>query len=218
MVEFPAFRSIQLRLGNLAMASLPTAESSSSLAIRSLSDVASAVMRRSQQNGFVTPNEIRGELIQLGLSPIRWKEIVDLVKPALTLRHGKYYYLPAQSPTMQVEQKRQQDIHQSIKRLVRHYKKAARLVERRGSDRHDFIETVTVQAEDGKEHRLLSRDLSPSGIRLIGTKRLLGQKVLLTIPDPTSKRLTQFVVRILWTCAVGDDLFENGGRFLEIKA
>jgi hypothetical protein len=24
-------------------------------------------------------------------------------------------------------------------------------------------------------------------------------------------------MRILWTCAVGDDLFENGGRFLEVE-
>jgi len=25
-------------------------------------------------------------------------------------------------------------------------------------------------------------------------------------------------VRILWTCAVGDDLFENGGNFLELAS
>ena len=49
-----------------------------------------------------------------------------------------------------------------------------------------------------------------------GTKRLLGQKVLVTLPNPEGGPSTKFVVRVLWTCSVGDDLFENGGNFLEV--
>jgi hypothetical protein len=49
---------------------------------------------------------------------------------------------------------------------------------------------------------------------------LLGQKVRIFIPYPgspeTSNEGWSFVVRILWTCAIGEDLFENGGAFLEI--
>jgi hypothetical protein len=72
-----------------------------------------------------------------------------------------------------------------------------------------------VRTEEGKDFTLLSRDLSATGIRLLGTQRLLGHKVQLELPGDPGCRL---LVRILWTCAVGDDLFENGGSFLELLA
>jgi hypothetical protein len=83
---------------------------------------------------------------------------------------------------------------------------------------------VKVRAEDGRECTLLSRDVSATGIRLIGTRRLLGQKVRVSIPRPGAATTDSpraaagwsFLVRILWTCAVGDDLFENGGAFMEV--
>jgi hypothetical protein len=62
---------------------------------------------------------------------------------------------------------------------------------------------------------LLSRDLSTTGIRLVGTKRLLGQKVRVLIPNGEGAPL-DFLVRILWTCPVGDDLVENGGTFISV--
>ena len=42
---------------------------------------------------------------------------------------------------------------------------------------------------------------------------LVGNKVRVTLSSKEGP-LT-LMVRILWTCAVGDDLFENGGNFLE---
>jgi hypothetical protein len=88
-------------------------------------------------------------------------------------------------------------------------------VERREQDRVDFIHPVKVVTEDGREMTLLSRDLSATGIRLIGTRRLLGQKVHVLISAGEGPPL-DFLVRILWTCPVGDDLIENGGTFLSV--
>jgi hypothetical protein len=69
-----------------------------------------------------------------------------------------------------------------------------------------------VITEDGREFTLLSRDLSASGIRLIGTRRLLGQRIKVRIGA------LDFQVRVLWACPVGDDLVENGGTFLGVSA
>ena len=87
-----------------------------------------------------------------------------------------------------------------------------------GQNRVDFIQPVKVHTEDGKEFALLSRDLSPTGIRILGTKRLLGQKVRVDIPLGEDMPPCRILVRVLWTCAVGDDMFENGGSFLEVVA
>ncbi len=80
----------------------------------------------------------------------------------------------------------------------------------------DFVQTVAVRTEDGEEFTLLSRDLSATGIRLVGTRRLLGHKVHVLVPRPDGEPPYDFLVRILWTCAVGDGLFENGGAFLDV--
>ena len=48
-----------------------------------------------------------------------------------------------------------------------------------------------------------------------GTRRLLGQKVRVHIPAPEGGHV-EFVVRILWTCPVGEDLVENGGAFVSV--
>ena len=81
--------------------------------------------------------------------------------------------------------------------------------------RTDFVQAVKVIAEDSREFTLLTRDLSPTGLRLIGTRHLLGQKVHVLIPAPEGGHL-DFVVRILWTCPVGTDLIENGGTFVSV--
>jgi len=74
---------------------------------------------------------------------------------------------------------------------------------------------VRVTTEDGKSYTLLTRDLSTSGLRLIGTRRLLGQKIRIQLL--TGKQPVVFTVRILWTCLIGEDLFENGGTFLTVE-
>ncbi|MSQ94022.1 MAG: hypothetical protein EXR98_05635 [Gemmataceae bacterium] len=62
----------------------------------------------------------------------------------------------------------------------------------------------------------MSRDLSVTGVRLLGTKRLLGQKVQLELLGEDGEPACRLLVRILWTCAVRDELFANGGSFLEL--
>ena len=58
------------------------------------------------------------------------------------------------------------------------------------------------------------QDLSTTGIRLIGTRRLLGQKIHVVIA--AAGGTLDFLVRILWTAAISEELFENGGAFVEV--
>ncbi|MGL4555179.1 MAG: PilZ domain-containing protein, partial [Gemmataceae bacterium] len=103
-------------------------------------------------------------------------------------------------------------IAEAVRRVTEAYQEARRKVERREAGRVEFIQPVRVTAEDGREFTLLTRDLSASGIRLIGTRRLLGQRLTVRVSG------VDFVVRVLWACPVGDDLVENGGTFLGVSA
>jgi hypothetical protein len=75
----------------------------------------------------------------------------------------------------------------------------------------EHLQPVQVITADGRALYFLRRGLSSSSIRLIGTCRLLGQKVRVLISNRVPRGL---VVRIVWTCPVGDDLIENGGAIL----
>jgi hypothetical protein len=83
--------------------------------------------------------------------------------------------------------------------------------ERRHEERIDFVHPVKVVTEDNREFTMLSCDLSATGIRLVGTHRLLGQRVRVVVPTPAGPFAS--AVRVLWTCPVGDELVENGGCF-----
>jgi hypothetical protein len=188
-----------------------------------LQNVADAVLRRAEKQGFILPREVREQLAAAGLSGTLWKEVVKLARPALRCRSGRYYPAASLSERVLREQDQQQAVRRAVRHLVRAYRAAARAVERREDRRVDFIQPVKVQTEDGREFTLLSRDLSATGIRLLGTRRLLGQKVrlLISLPGEASAEprpaAWSFLVRILWTCAIGDDLFENGGTFIEVS-
>jgi hypothetical protein len=108
-------------------------------------------------------------------------------------------------------------LHRAVRRLVRKQRPPSHPQERRGEDRVDFVQPVRVRTEDEREFTLVPRDLSPTGVRLIGTRRLLGQKVRVLVPAPGGDELYEFVVRVLWTCPVGEDLVENGGAFLSVS-
>src|SRR5262249_14140867 len=131
---------------------------------------------------------------------------------------GRYYYHAPVSARVAEEQTQQRCIQRAVRQIIRLHRNATAQVERREQDRVEFVQPVKVQTEDQREYTLLSRDLSPTGIRLIGTRRFLGQKVRVLIPQPGSPVPWTFVVRILWTCPVGDDLVENGGTFLEVTS
>jgi len=179
-------------------------------------EIADNVIRRAERQGFIIPREIREEVAQAGLPENVWKEVLDCARPSLNYRHGRYYHLHAVSERMQHEQDTQQLIHSAIRQVIQQQRSSQNKVERRDDDRVDFMHQVHLETEDGRTYRLLSRDLSTAGIRLLGTRSFLGQKVRLTIPRMGDRGPWVFVVRILWTCSVGDDMFENGGTFLEL--
>ena len=181
-----------------------------------LKGIADQVVRRAQRQGYVVPREVREELTQAGACHDLWKDVVALAQPSLNFRRGRYYYSPPVSDRVRQEQEHQQGVRRAVDQLLRESPAGGvSSVERRGQDRVDFVQTVTVRTEDGDECTLLSRDLSPTGIRLVGTRRLLGQKVRVFVPR-SGQPPYEFLVRVLWTCAVGDGLFENGGAFLEV--
>ena len=177
--------------------------------------VAEAILRRAQRQGYVVPRDIRAELQTAGLPAESWKDVVARLKNDLHYRQGRYHHVAAVSPRLHQEQEQQGAISKVIKSLIKEHKDAVKQRERRGQMRVDFIQPVKVRDPDGKEFTLMSRDLSTTGIRLLGTRRLLGHKVQVQLSPKEAPPVT-VVVRILWTCAVGDDLFENGGNFLEI--
>lgn len=179
-----------------------------------LQGVADLVLREARRQGYILPRQIRAVLSGAGLCESLWKDVLAVARPALAYRKGRYYYTTPISDRERQEQSRQLGIQKAIREIIQHHRSNGS-VERREEDRLDFVQPVKVRTEDGQERTLLSRDLSASGIRLIGTRRLLGQKVHLSIPAADGSTSWHFVARILWTCAVGEDLIENGGTFLE---
>ena len=77
-----------------------------------------------------------------------------------------------------------------------------------------FIHPVQVVTEAGEELPPLSCALSAGGIRLLGTRSLLGQKVLVRLAAAGGAGPWDLQVRILWSCPIGDLFVENGGMFL----
>lgn len=178
-----------------------------------LQSIADAVMRRAQRQGHITPRDVRAELKLAGLPEAGWKEVLALAGSQLNYRQGRYYHTRTVSARLFQEQTQQRIIEKAVRKLIRVHRSAQRKRERRGQARSDFIQPVKVHAADGKVWQLVSRDLSTTGIRLLGIKQLLGQKVQVELPQGEEAPLV-LTVRILWTCAVGDGLFENGGSFV----
>jgi len=187
-----------------------------------LQNVADAVIRRAEKQGFVLAREVREQLKEAGLSDAHWKAVLALARPALRYHGGRYYHAASVSERVLRERDQQQAVRRAVRFLVRAHRAAAQNVERREENRIDFIQPVKVRTQQGREFTLLSRDLSATGIRLLGTHRLLGQKVHVLVPPPGTNHLGKsqpqwsFLVRVLWTCTIGDNLFENGCTFIEV--
>jgi hypothetical protein len=181
-----------------------------------LQPVADVVLRLAKRQGHVTARDVRSELRIAGLPEERWKEAVALVQNSLVHRQGRYYHKDSFSPRVQKEYAQQQAIQKVIRKLIKQHRSRGKDDERRNQARVDFIQPVKIRTADGKEYALMSRDLSATGVRLLGTKRLLGHKVQLELPSGNAEAACRLSVRILWTCSVGDDLFENGGSFVEL--
>jgi len=181
-----------------------------------LQAVADAVLRLAKRQSYVLARDVRAELRIAGVPEEHWKEVLGLARPALVYRQGRYYHKDSFSPRLQKEHAQQHAVQKAIRRLIKQHRSHAKENERRGQARVDFIHPVKVRTEEGIEYTLVSRDISATGIRLLGTRRLLGQKVQIDLPAGEGEPTCRLAVRILWTCALGEDLFENGGNFLEL--
>jgi hypothetical protein len=180
-----------------------------------LQAVVEAVLRRAQRQGFIRPREIRDELRYAGQSATLWKDVLAGARPSLNFRRGRYYYASPVSERLRQVQDDQATVARAAHQLISGFRDASESQERRGEERIEFIQPVQVRTEDGRSFTLLSRDLSTSGMRLIGTRSLLGQKLHVRLAATPDSKGWWFVLRVLWTCAIGDDLFENGGAFVE---
>ena len=183
----------------------------------SLAPIAEAVVQRAQRQGFVRSKEVREELERAGESPSLWKDVLALARASLSFRKGRYYYASPVSDRLRQEQDQQATVAEAARRVIGSFQEAQRQ-ERRGEERIDFIQPVQVRTEDGRVFTLLSRDLSTCGMRLIGTRSLLGQKVQVRPTGTPDGERWCFVLRVIWTCSIGDELFENGGTFIEGRA
>jgi hypothetical protein len=181
-----------------------------------LQSVTDAVLRLARRQGFVLARDVRAELRVAGLSESQWKEVLELGRDGLVYRQGRYYHKDSFSPRLQKEHEQQRVIQKLIRQLIKQHRQRGKAEERRGQARVDFMQPVKVRTEDGKAHTLMSRDLSTTGIRLVGTKRLLGQKVQLELAASDGQPGCRLLARILWTCAVGEDLFETGGNCVDV--
>jgi hypothetical protein len=176
-----------------------------------LQGIVEAVLARAQRQGSVTPEDVQDELTQAGVPEEMWEEVLTQCRRSLRKRQGRYHFVSAARRESARERQRQA-VRRAVRGIIRRHR-AALQVERRGQDRLDFIQPVRVLTEDQREWHLLSRDLSTTGIRLIATRSLLGQKLRVNLGS--GEGACPLLVRVLWTCAVGDDLYENGCMFLE---
>jgi hypothetical protein len=180
-----------------------------------LSPIIEAVTRRAEQQGHILARQVREELTRAQADPRLWRQVLRAAGPALERRGGHYYFVPALSPMRQRQQLLHERIRSTVHELVQAYRLAVNELDRRDSDRVAFLQPVVVQTAAG-EHHVLTKDISYSGIRLLGSRDLLGQKIRVTVPRPEGNACV-FIVRIVWTCRVGDELYENGGGFLDLE-
>jgi hypothetical protein len=183
-----------------------------SMAPTKLHRVVDLLVRRAQGEGFVRTRDIRVEVVKAGLAEEDWENVVALAGAKLVYAKGRYY--PAESTKPSPDRGRQR-IERVAARLIRRYQATTAGEERRHASRIDFIQPIELLMEDGRALTVLSRDLSLTGVRFIASQSLLGQKVHVLLPDDDRGVAYHFLVRILWACAVGDGLFENGALFLD---
>ncbi len=178
-----------------------------------LQEIVGAVIERAQRQGSVTPEDVQDELTRAGVPEELWEEALTLCRRSLRKRQDRYHYVSA-ARRDSAREKQRQAVRRAVRGIIRRHR-AAEQVERRGQDRLDFIQPVRVLTDDGRERHVLSRDLSTTGIRLIATRSLLGQKMRIFLGQ--GQETCSLMVRVLWTCAVGDELYENGCMFLEAE-
>lgn len=191
-----------------------------------LQQVGEQVVRHAREQGYILARQIREILSKAGASESLWKDVLAQTRASFRYRRGRYYFTEPVSERVREEVSKQQSVRQIITEVIQQLRTLERQKERREQERIAFVHPVQVQFEDGRVLTFLSRDLSETGIRLISTRRcpsLLGQKVQLSVSIPLlfseqpDTHTLRFLVRILWTSAVGEDLVEHGGTILEVQ-
>src|SRR5882672_3406014 len=140
-------------------------------------EIATRVLDRAQQQGYVTRREIRDELRKSGQPDTSWRDVLAVLRESLHFRQGRYTYVCQFDSRLEQELLRQRRIHRSVREVMRRHRSQENGHERRRQGRIDFIKPVKVTTSDGHEYTLLSRDLSLTGIHLIGSRSFLGQKI-----------------------------------------
>jgi hypothetical protein len=181
-----------------------------------LQPILEAVLRRAEQQGHILAREVREELVRGKADPRLWRDVLHKAGPFLERRGGHYLFVPTASPVRRRQEEAHHRIQEAVHELVQEYRKVAGQYDRREANRVTFLQPVVVETAAGAHH-VLTKDISSSGLRLLGARDLLGQKLRVTIPRPAGPGWT-FTVRIVWTCRVGDELYENGGTFLELES
>lgn len=181
----------------------------------SLEHVAEQVVRRAKRQGHVIPRDVREELKLAGAPTRLWRDVLALARPSLTFHKGRYWYSDPISEPLRLEQARQHEVEKVVRELVR-LQQQSRKADRRAEGRADFIQPVLVVEENGESFTVLTRDLSPRGIRLLSSRQLVGRKLRVHINPPDEEGAWIFEVRILWTSQVADGLFDNGGALLNV--
>jgi PilZ domain-containing protein len=201
-----SMRSARNRSGALATRTLR-------LAPPDLQPIVDAVTRRAEEQGQLSARQVREELAKANADPRLWKEVLRRAGPTLERRGNHYHFVPRPSPVRERQAELQERIHNVVHDLVDQYRRAAALHDRREADRIAFQQPVSVRLANDEVHQVVTKDISASGMRLLGSRDLLAQKIRVTVPRPEGAPC-EFLMRIVWTCRVGDDLYENGGVFL----
>lgn len=188
-----------------------------------LQAIVDSVLGLAQRRGSISADDIRAELRQVGVPDSRWEEVVALAQPALHCRNGEYYYVASgldrlrQRPLQTHQQT--EVVRKAVRDMVRSYRVFSVDAERRSERRIPFVQSVCVRLTDqpGSDGmRFMTRDISVKGLRLVGGCSLSGQKVSIDVPSPGGGATAwTFLVQILWSSPVGNQIFESGGLFLD---
>jgi hypothetical protein len=187
-----------------------------------LERVAQSVVHRAVNQGHVVQSDVRAELLAAGLPAKHWKQVIELAHPSLFYQRGRYHYVsPAVSrlrARVRLKQHKDRQIQRAVRQLVRVHRDAQRPDDRRRHERIRFIHPVRVTTDDNVEMRFLTKDICARGMCLLGNRSLKGQKVQVLVPYPgsTNGHHWCFTLHILWSAAICDGIYHQGGVFLEV--
>jgi hypothetical protein len=186
------------------------------MSLTALQGIADEVVQRARGQGYIVRREIQEVLAQAGLPESHWKDVLALAQAFLHHRQGRYYYVSVPKARSR-NGHHQREVQQAVRQIIRDYRVGTIELERRQHGRVPLIQPTKILTSDHREIQLLTRDISPTGIRLVGTRNLQGQKVRVLIPRQNDGQENWcFLVQVLWSSQIGDNLVENGGVFLEL--